>query len=461
MSWVQESNTNGRTNGPCPNWSFSASSNQLTTSGCTYDAAGDLTTDCSTGHTYQWDAEGRVSSEDSGSTATFTYDAVGDRVQWGSDGYFYDPAGNWLGTTGGIHLVPFGGHYLTVYFSGETYFQHVNHLNSVTMVGNHSGGVTEDIVFYPWGQNTWKLTGSGGYIYAGMPQYDPNVEVSYGKYRFYSPNLGRWHSPDPVGGDITNPQSLNRYAYVMNNPTTLTDPLGLGQCPPGTVWVSCNPEQAAQSNLGGLLGQLYNGLAMGDSCYIGGILANCAMVFSILGSEGGVQCPGNVCSGWNTNGQWSQYYAFAGAAGAVNGYYAVWGVGSLQYSLNQAGISASEWGTWYLGQTGSEVGGSLWCAYGVCSSTLQQPGPPTEMHFNLTTDFSDIPSSTQGQGWWRAQTGEFSPYSDYEWMLGTPYSIFTGTPSGRVLLVGPTTGGSECVLLGGALPADTIPGCGP
>ena len=27
--------------------------------------------------------------------------------------------------------------------------------------------------------------------------------------------------------DLTNPQSLNRYAYALNNPTTLTDPLGL------------------------------------------------------------------------------------------------------------------------------------------------------------------------------------------------------------------------------------------
>jgi RHS repeat-associated protein len=46
-------------------------------------------------------------------------------------------------------------------------------------------------------------------------------------YREYHYIQGRWLSPDPMGGDITNPQSLNRYAYVMNNPTGRTDPLGL------------------------------------------------------------------------------------------------------------------------------------------------------------------------------------------------------------------------------------------
>ena len=40
----------------------------------------------------------------------------------------------------------------------------------------------------------------------------------------------RWTTPDPLGGEITNLQSLNRYAYALNNPTTLTDPLGLGPC---------------------------------------------------------------------------------------------------------------------------------------------------------------------------------------------------------------------------------------
>jgi len=38
-------------------------------------------------------------------------------------------------------------------------------------------------------------------------------------------------TPDALGGEISNPQSLNRYAYALNNPTTLTDPLGLDTQP--------------------------------------------------------------------------------------------------------------------------------------------------------------------------------------------------------------------------------------
>jgi len=57
-------------------------------------------------------------------------------------------------------------------------------------------------------------------------------------HRHYRSNLGRWMTPDPVAGDISNPQSLNRYAYVINNPTNLIDPLGLYKYRPddaGTV----------------------------------------------------------------------------------------------------------------------------------------------------------------------------------------------------------------------------------
>jgi hypothetical protein len=39
--------------------------------------------------------------------------------------------------------------------------------------------------------------------------------------------LGRFMSADPAGGDLSDPQSENRYAYVQNNPTNMTDPSGL------------------------------------------------------------------------------------------------------------------------------------------------------------------------------------------------------------------------------------------
>jgi RHS repeat-associated protein len=45
--------------------------------------------------------------------------------------------------------------------------------------------------------------------------------------RYYASSMGRFMSPDPTGGKIEDPQSLNRYAYVRNNPLSFTDPTGL------------------------------------------------------------------------------------------------------------------------------------------------------------------------------------------------------------------------------------------
>jgi hypothetical protein len=54
-------------------------------------------------------------------------------------------------------------------------------------------------------------------------------------HRYYQNRLGRFSSPDPLAGHLPNPQSLNRYAYVQNDPVDSVDPLGLycipGHCP--------------------------------------------------------------------------------------------------------------------------------------------------------------------------------------------------------------------------------------
>jgi len=55
----------------------------------------------------------------------------------------------------------------------------------------------------------------------------------------------RWLTSDALGGDVTSPQSLNRYAYVTNNPATFTDPLGLASPDPADM---CSDPEYAESH---------------------------------------------------------------------------------------------------------------------------------------------------------------------------------------------------------------------
>jgi hypothetical protein len=44
--------------------------------------------------------------------------------------------------------------------------------------------------------------------------------------RTYLPEIGRFISPDTLVPDPGNPQSHNRYSYVLNSPVNYTDPSG-------------------------------------------------------------------------------------------------------------------------------------------------------------------------------------------------------------------------------------------
>jgi hypothetical protein len=44
--------------------------------------------------------------------------------------------------------------------------------------------------------------------------------------RYYAPALTRFISADPIVSNIYAPQTLNRYAYALNDPVTFTDPSG-------------------------------------------------------------------------------------------------------------------------------------------------------------------------------------------------------------------------------------------
>ncbi|MCP4547103.1 MAG: RHS repeat-associated core domain-containing protein [bacterium] len=91
--------------------------------------------------------------------------------------------------------------------------------------------VEEELNYYPFG------------AFLGQPDPDPDTthlftgherdlgegssQLDYMHARYYSFNLGRFLSLDPVGGRAGTSQSWNRYAYVLNNPLAFLDIDGL------------------------------------------------------------------------------------------------------------------------------------------------------------------------------------------------------------------------------------------
>jgi RHS repeat-associated protein len=62
-------------------------------------------------------------------------------------------------------------------------------------------------------------------LFTGQRQIAELGMYHYGA-RFYSPKLGRFLSADTIVPGYDNPQNLNRYSYVINNPLRYTDPTG-------------------------------------------------------------------------------------------------------------------------------------------------------------------------------------------------------------------------------------------
>jgi len=68
--------------------------------------------------------------------------------------------------------------------------------------------------------------------------------------RYYASSMGRFMSPDPSQlyyADPANPQSLNLYAYALNNPLKNTDPTGM-YCYYGDTDYSSAQGQADQND---------------------------------------------------------------------------------------------------------------------------------------------------------------------------------------------------------------------
>ncbi|TAM80930.1 MAG: DUF2778 domain-containing protein [Acidobacteria bacterium] len=233
----------GSGGGLCPAVSYNSGTNRMTSIGSTgvsYDPAGNQLNDIWS--TYEYDAEGRVKhSYSSGQWQYPMYNALGQRVQdyqgidpmtltypidiFGQRTGTFDqhPSAHWTGWD--VYWSQVAGQRLNM-GGASAFIDHSDAVGSTTMETDPAGGVQWDVTHYPWG-GVFQETGiRQSEVVMGL-DWQVNDPLVPSATREVSSALGRWMTPDLLGGDVSNPQSLNRYAYVLNNPTTFTDPLGL------------------------------------------------------------------------------------------------------------------------------------------------------------------------------------------------------------------------------------------
>lgn len=116
-----------------------------------------------------------------------------------------------------------------------------DHQGSTHLVTDSLGNVLHEESRFPYGTTKYEDgTGKPYYSYTGK-EYDIETGLIYFGGRYYSPDIGRWITPDPLflEKDIETvferPASWNLYIYVTNNPMTLVDLLGYIEGSPSNI----------------------------------------------------------------------------------------------------------------------------------------------------------------------------------------------------------------------------------
>jgi RHS repeat-associated protein len=286
--------------------------NRMQGTGMGYDANGNLTNTAAWSLTY--DVANRVSVA---SQELYAYAADNHRIYRRTPGgvdeiYVYGMAGEKLGTytvtgTGtasGSDVIFLSQKSTNVYFAGKMITAEGNQVEVDRLGSVRSGGPPnpgyQDQRYYPYGVE-FPTTIPPGQPGAGQLQYStPNDREKYATYtrdsatgldyavnRYYSSQWGRFIRPDPDNGsaDSQNPQTWNRYGYVLADPVNTNDPGGLNPCGFGSS-VTVSYEGSAMSCPSSDLMNAYNS-------YVAGV----AQVYALSGTPTGVAAAQAITSG--------------------------------------------------------------------------------------------------------------------------------------------------------------------
>jgi RHS repeat-associated protein len=267
-----------------------------------YDAAGNMTNDGS--NTLAYDGENRIISSTSGAASgTYTFDGNGLRVKRvsGSTTTVYIFSGskvvaeydNGAAVASPSREYIYSGAELVATLSGaSTTYHHADHLSNRVSTDS-TGTAVRAFGHFPFGES-WYETGTASKLKFTSYERDSESGNDYAIARSYVNRLARFSSPDPLGGSIGNPQSLNRYGYALSDPANLSDPSG--NSPHRVLYYDGD-------------GNLAGGDGGGGYCTIDGFEADCGIVNGALASGAAVALPPGMSQSGFINGNF--YYLTA------------------------------------------------------------------------------------------------------------------------------------------------------
>jgi RHS repeat-associated protein len=204
----------------------------------TYDQAGNPLSDGPPSNSYSYDADNRLTiCTVAGVTSSYCYDGLGRRVK------------KQVGSTTTIFVYDLAGKLIAEYDSTPQVSQGVeatsyltpDHLGSIRVVTDRTANVKNRFDYQPFGEVLAAGIGSRGTSSGYSQAYgvrnrftskerDEETGLDYFGARYYLGPHARFMGVDPKmeSAQMSQPQSWNRYSYVLNNPLTMIDPDGMG-----------------------------------------------------------------------------------------------------------------------------------------------------------------------------------------------------------------------------------------
>ena len=196
-----------------------------------YDDNGNMTANGLQFIFYSYDSENRLTCSDAtgGATVFYTYDYLGRLVKRSvvsstTSKYVYDGdqiIAEYDGSNNLVRKFIYGANIdepVCMIVGSSTYYYHYDGLGSVIALSNSSKQIVEQYSYDVFGTPNTTSSVGNPYMFTGR-QYDAQSSLYYYRARFYSPVLGRFLQPDPIGYV----DGLNLYTYVGNNPLDWSD----------------------------------------------------------------------------------------------------------------------------------------------------------------------------------------------------------------------------------------------